>query len=142
MMTFGLRYGELPGYLRIAYIFAQLLILCHIALLGILIYWQMMEPDNLMYKAWLKAPMHLSSFDSVTTASVIFGILLVAQLVCLFLYTTWMFEQGKKIYYVAFAMMVVGLWTYFMLPALILLGLMLPEISLHHFGILNFEDLF
>lgn len=141
-MTFLLRYGELPAYLRTAYVFSYLLILCHIVVLGILIYWQTMEPSNLAYKAWFKAPMHLSSFDSTTTAAVVFGILVFAQLIGLFLYTSWMFEQGKKIYYVTAAMLVIGLWTYFMLPALILLALMLPEVSLHHFGLLSFEDLF
>lgn len=141
-MTFGLRYGELPSYLRISYIFAQLLILCHIALLGILIYWQTMEPENLTYKAWLKVPMHLSFFENMSTAAIVFGLIVVAQLICLFLYTSWIFEQGKKIYYITLGMLLIGLWSYFMLPALILLCLMLPEASLHHFGILNFEDLF
>ncbi len=141
-MSFLLRYRELPRYLRLSYIFSFLLILCHVAVSGILVYWQAFEPENLAYKAWFKGPMHLELFDSTTTAAIIFGIFLTAQLIGLFLYITWMFEQGKKIYYLVFGMIVAGIWTYFLLPGIILLGLMLPEASLHHFGVLSFEDLF
>lgn len=141
-MTFLLRFSELPIYLKCAYIFAVILIICQILCLSALLYWQIFEPTNLTFKAWLKAPLHLDFFDNTTTAVVISVILWIAQIVGLFLYISWMFHQGKKIYYLVFAFVIVGIWTYFLLPALILLALMLPEASIHHFGLLSFEDLF
>lgn len=141
-MTFLLRFSELPGYLKCAYVFAVLLIIVQILALSALLYWQIVDPENLTFKIWLKSPLHLDFFDSATTAVVISVLLWIGQLIALFLYTSWMFEQDKKIYYLVFALVVVGIWTYFLIPALILLSLMLPEASLHHFGLMSFEDIF
>ena len=141
-MTFMLHYNVLPAYLRIAYIFSVLLIICHIVALAAILYWQLVEPTNLTFKYWFKAPLHLDVFDSVATAAVVGALFLVAQLIGLFMFTSWIFQQGKKCYYLVFGLVVIGIWTYFMLPGIILLALMLPEASLHHFGLLSFEDLF
>jgi len=137
-----LHYNGLPLYLRVAYIFSILLIICHIVALAALVYWQLVEPTNLTFKYWFKAPLHLAAFDSVTTAVVLGGFFFVAQLIGLFIFTSWIFQQGKKVYYLVFGLVVLGIWTYFMLPGIILLALMLPEVSLHHFGLVSFEDLF
>lgn len=141
-MTFLLRFSKLPSYLKCAYILAVLLIIVHILGLSALLYWQIVDPENLTFKIWLKGPLHLDFFDSTMTAVIISALLWIGQLVALFLYTSWMFQQGKKIYYLVFALVVIGIWTYSLVPALILLGLMLPQASLHHFGLLSFEDLF
>ncbi len=141
-MSFLLQFQALPRPLKIAYTFAILLIISHFLILSAFLYWQFVEPDNLTYKAWFKAPMHLASFDSVTVAVVLFVWFMMLQLTGLFLFAFWIFKQGKKIYYLVFAMIIIGLWTYFLIPALILLGLLIPEKSLHYFGLLSFEDLF
>lgn len=141
-MTFLLRFFELPSYLKGAYVFAVLLIVVQILMLSALLYWQIVDPENLTFKIWLKGPLHLDFFNSTMTAVIISALLWIGQLIALFLYTSWMFEQGKKIYYLVFALVIVGIWTYFLVPALILFGLMLPQASLHHFGLLSFEDLF
>lgn len=141
-MTFMLRYNELPSYLRIAYIFSILLIVFHLVALATLLYWQLVEPTNLTFKYWFKAPLHLAVFDSVITATVVGALFLVAQLIGLFLFISWIFQQGKKTYYLVFGLVVLGIWTYFLLPGIILFALLLPEASLHHFGLLSFEDLF
>ena len=141
-MTFMLHYNGLPPYLRFAYIFSVLLIVCHIVALAALLYWQLVEPTNLTFKYWFKTPLHLDVFDSVTTAAVVGALFLVAQLIGLFMFISWIFQQGKRVYYLVFGLVVIGIWTYFMLPGIILFALMLPEASLHHFGLLSFEDLF
>lgn len=141
-MTFMLRFMELPPSLRIAYIFSVLLIIGHFLAITSLLYWQIYEPDNLTFKAWFKAPLHLDFFESVKTAVGVGFVFLVLQLVGLYMFTSSIFQQGKKCYYLMFGLVVVGVWTYFLVPALIILGLMLPEVSLQHFGLLNFEDLF
>ncbi len=141
-MTFMLRFAELPTYLRIAYIFSVLLIICHFLAIASLLYWQIYEPDNLTFKAWFKAPLHLDFFDTVKTAVGVGFVFLVLQLVGLYMFISWIFQQGRKCYYLMFALLIIGIWTYFLLPALIIIGLMLPEVSLHHFGLLSFEDLF
>ena len=141
-MTFMLQFSSLPRPLKIVYTFVILLIIAHFLILSAFLYWQFVEPDNLAFKAWFKAPMHLASFDSITVASVLFIGFMILQLVGLFLFTSWIFKQGKKIYYLVFAMVVIGIWTYFLIPALIILALMIPEKSLQYFGLLSFEDLF
>lgn len=141
-MSFLLQFHALPRPLKIAYTFAVLLIIAHILILSAFLYWQFIEPDNLAFKAWFKAPMHLASFDSLTVAAVLFVWFMILQLIGLLLFTFWIFKQGKKIYYLVFAMIIIGIWTYFLIPALILLGLLIPEKSLHYFGLLSFEDLF
>jgi hypothetical protein len=141
-MSFALQFFELPRLLKISYIFAVLLIIGHILAISAFFYWQFVEPDNLTFKAWFKTPMHLASFDSFTAAAVIFVWFMVLQLVGLFLFISWIFKQGKKIYYLVFAMVVIGIWTYFLIPALVLLALLMPEQSLHYFSVLSFEDLF
>lgn len=141
-MTFMLRFMELPAFLRVAYIFSVLLIICHFLAIASLLYWQIYEPDNLTFKAWFKAPLHLDFFDSVKTAVGVGFVFLVLQLVGLYLFTSSIFQQGKKCYYIIFGLVIIGIWTYFLVPALIILGLMLPEVSLQHFGLLSFDDLF
>ena len=133
-------FADLPGYLKCAYIFAWVLILVHVLLVSVVAYWQIFEPTNLAYKAWLKGPMHLGLFDSMGFAVGLFIVLLIAQLVALFLYTSWMSIPGKNIYYLVFGLVVLGIWTYMLVPALILLGLMMPAASLQHFGLNSFED--
>ncbi len=141
-MTFMLRFAELPSSLRIAYVFSLLLIILHVFIIAALLYWQLVEPKDLTFKYWFKAPLHLDVFESAATAAIIGAFFLVVQLIGLFLYTSWMFQSGKKIYYLVFGMIIVGIWTYFLVPAILLLAFMLPEVSLHHFGVLSFEDLF
>lgn len=135
-------FSGLPRFLKIGYIFALLLLIAHFLIFSAFLYWQFVEPENLTFKAWFKVPMHLSSFDSPYIAAVLFAWFMILQICGLFLFLSWLFKQGKKIYYLVFAMVVLGIWTYFLIPALILLALLLPESSLHYFGLLSFEDLF
>lgn len=135
-------FSDLPAFLKYAYIFAWLLIIVHVIMLSVVAYWQIFDPANLTFKAWLKAPLHLSVFDSTSVAVAFFVVLWVVQLICLFLYTTWLSESGKKAYYLVFGLIVVGVWTYLLVPALILFALMMPQESLQHFGLRSFEDLF
>jgi hypothetical protein len=141
-VSFFLQFSALPRFLKIAYTFAVLFIILHFFILSAFLYWQFVEPDTLTFKAWFKAPMHLDSFDSFTMAAVFFVGFMILQLIGLFLFSSWVFKQNKKIYYLVVIMVVIGIWTYFLIPALIILILMLPEKSLHHFGLLSFEDLF
>ena len=141
-MSFMLQYSALPRPLKIAYTFAVLLVIAHFLILSAFLYWQFVEPDNLAFKAWFKAPMHLASFDNSTVAVVLFAGFILLQLIGLFLFLSWIFKQKKKIYYLVFAMIVIGIWAYFLIPALILLAFLIPESSLHYFGLLSFEDLF
>ncbi len=135
-------FTDLPSFLKYAYIFAWILIVAHVLMLSVVVYWQIFDPTNLTFKAWLKAPLHLSVFDSTSIAVAFFVVLWLAQLICLFLYTSWLSEQGKKAYYLVFGLIVVGIWTYLLVPALILLAFMLSQESLQHFGLQSFEDLF
>lgn len=135
-------FSDLPPFLKYASLFAWLLIAIHIIMLSTVAYWQLFDPTNLTFKAWLKVPLHLAVFESTGTAVGFFIFLWIAQLVSLFFYTTWLHEQGKKAYYLVFALIVVGIWTYLLIPALLLFGMMLSQESLHHFGLQGFEDLF
>ncbi len=141
-MSFLLKYSALPRFLNISYIFALFLLFAHFLIFTAFLYWQFIEPTNLTFKAWFKAPMHLASFDTMTTAAILFACFMVLQICGLFMYLSWIFKQGKKIYYLVFAMIFIGIWTYFLIPALILFALLIPESSLHYFGLLSFEDLF
>ncbi len=141
-MSFMLQFSALPRPLKIAYTFAILLIIAHFLILSAFLYWQFVEPTNLTFKAWFKVPMHLASFNNSTAAAVLFAGFMMLQLCGLFLLLSWIFKQGKKIYYLVFAMVVIGIWTYFLIPALVLLTLLIPESSLQYFGLLSFEDLF
>jgi hypothetical protein len=135
-------FSDLPAFLKYAYIFAWILIVVHVLMLSVVAYWQLFDPTNLTFKAWMKAPLHLSVFDSTGVAVAFFVVLWVAQLICLFLYASLLSEPGKKAYYLVFGLVVVGIWTYLLVPALLLLALMLSQESLQHFGLRSFEDLF
>lgn len=141
-MSFILQFSALPRPLKVAYTFAVLLIIAHLLIFSAFLFWQFVEPENLTFKAWFKAPMHLSSFDNPSVAAILFAWFMVLQICGLFLFLSWIFNQGKKIYYLVFAMVVIGIWTYFLIPAILLLALLMPESSLHYFGLLSFEDLF
>ncbi|PIN79802.1 hypothetical protein COV16_02335 [Candidatus Woesearchaeota archaeon CG10_big_fil_rev_8_21_14_0_10_34_8] len=133
---------DLPKYLKIAYVFAWLLIVFHMIVLAAVVYWQIFDPTNLVFKTWLKGIMHLGTFDSLLFAITVFVVIWIMELVALFVYISWMHETGKKCYYVVAALIIVGIWTYMLVPALILLGLMMHSDSLLHFGMTSFEDLF
>jgi hypothetical protein len=135
-------FSELPIYLKGAYVFAWLCTVLQVLFLSAAVYWQMFEPTNLSFKAWLKGPMHLGTFDSVGLALGVFVVLTLVQLVVLFLYTSWINEGDKKAYYVVAGLLLLGIWTYMLFPAILLLGLMLPAVSVQHFGMVSIEDLF
>ncbi len=135
-------FSDLPSFLKYAYIFAWVLIMVHVLMLSVVAYWQIFDSTNLTFKAWLKTPLHLAVFDSSGVAVAFFVVLWLTQLVCLFLYTSWLSESEKKAYYLVFGIIIVGIWTYLLVPALLLLALMMSQESLQYFGLQSFEDLF
>jgi uncharacterized membrane protein len=131
-----------PLYVKAASIIAWFLILFEVFLLGVIAYWQIMDPSNLVFKTWLKAPLHLGMFGSVGLAIGVFVVLALVQLVALYLFTIFVSSQDKKAYYVAAGLLLLGIWTYLLLPMVFVLGLLLPSVSLQWFGMQSFEDLF
>jgi magnesium-transporting ATPase (P-type) len=133
---------EKSGLLKVALVIVWILIVVQIILLGVIAYWQIMDADNLTYKAWLKGIMHLETFDSMGFAIAVFVVLTLVQVVALYLYTFWVAAKDKKAYYVIAGLLLLGIWTYMLLPAVVLLALMFPKDSRAWFGMESMEDLF